>query len=49
LGGTGLYVLTGHGEKHLAELRDGEIVLSDLAAAANWILNQATRPPQSNP
>jgi histidinol-phosphate phosphatase family protein len=50
LGGTGLYVLTGHGERHRAELRDGEIVQNDLAGAANWILNQITQPPpQSTP
>lgn len=40
MGGTGIYVLTGHGEKHRAELRGDEIVAADIAEAADWILSQ---------
>jgi D-glycero-D-manno-heptose 1,7-bisphosphate phosphatase len=35
---TGIYVLTGHGLKHQAELRGDEIVVADIAAATDWIL-----------
>lgn len=49
MGGTGLVVLTGHGERHRAELRDGEIVLNDPAAAAHWILDQTRQPTPSTP
>jgi histidinol-phosphate phosphatase family protein len=37
-GATGIYVLTGHGLKHRAELRADEAVMTDIKAAANWIL-----------
>ncbi len=37
-GARGIYVCTGHGRKHLAELRGHEIVVPDIAAAADWIL-----------
>ena len=37
-GATGVYVLTGHGKKHRAELRRGEVVAANIAAAADWIL-----------
>ena len=37
-GATGIYVLTGHGLKHRAELRGGEVVMSNIATAVDWIL-----------
>jgi D-glycero-D-manno-heptose 1,7-bisphosphate phosphatase len=37
VGAKGLYVLTGHGEKHRAALPPGTLVVSDLLAAARWI------------
>lgn len=37
-GGTGLYVLTGHGEKHLDELPSGELVFTDLDEASRWLV-----------
>ncbi|MDY0165066.1 MAG: HAD-IIIA family hydrolase [Thermoguttaceae bacterium] len=37
-GARGLYVCTGHGQKHLTELRDDVVVLRDVGAAADWIL-----------
>lgn len=37
-GATGVYVLTGHGAKHLAELRPGAAVTPDIAVAASHIL-----------
>ena len=37
-GGTGIYVLTGHGEKHRAALRPGAVVAADIGSAAEWIL-----------
>jgi D-glycero-D-manno-heptose 1,7-bisphosphate phosphatase len=45
MGGTGIYVLTGHGEKHRAELRGDEIVLGHIGEAADWIINQAAANP----
>lgn len=38
IGATGLYVLSGHGTKHRAELPEGFDVFDDLAHAARWIL-----------
>jgi histidinol-phosphate phosphatase family protein len=38
VGARGVYVRTGHGEKHLPELPAGEIVVSGIAEAADWIL-----------
>jgi D-glycero-D-manno-heptose 1,7-bisphosphate phosphatase len=38
VGARGVYVRTGHGEKHLAELPDGEIVVAGIAEAADRIL-----------
>ena len=38
VGATGVYVLTGHGLKHRAELRGDEVVTADVAATADWIL-----------
>lgn len=40
-GATGLYVLTGHGAKHRAELDPDVRVVPDLAAAAEWIMSQS--------
>lgn len=39
-GATGIYVLTGHGIKHRAELPPGEIVVANIAEAADWILKE---------
>jgi len=39
LGVKGLYVLTGHGEKHLSTLPDGEKVFANLEEASQWILH----------
>jgi D-glycero-D-manno-heptose 1,7-bisphosphate phosphatase len=38
VGARGVYVRTGHGSKHLAELRADEIVASGIGEAADWIL-----------
>lgn len=45
VGATGIYVLTGHGLKHRAELRGDEVVTTNIAAAADWILNSIAGPP----
>jgi D-glycero-D-manno-heptose 1,7-bisphosphate phosphatase len=37
-GGQGIYVLTGHGEKHLAELSPETVVAADIEEAAQHIL-----------
>ncbi len=37
-GATGIYVLTGHGRKHRAELRGDNNVVAGIASAAEWIL-----------
>jgi histidinol-phosphate phosphatase family protein len=44
-GATGLYVLTGHGEKHKPEVAIGTKCFSNLHAAALWILNQPAQNP----
>jgi D-glycero-D-manno-heptose 1,7-bisphosphate phosphatase len=38
VGSQGIYVRTGHGKKHLPELPAGEIVVSGIGEAADWIL-----------
>jgi histidinol-phosphate phosphatase family protein len=38
VGARGVYVRTGHGEKHLTDLSAGEIVVSGIGEAADWIL-----------
>jgi D-glycero-D-manno-heptose 1,7-bisphosphate phosphatase len=38
VGGTGLYVLTGHGEKHRSELLPSTPVYADILEAARWIV-----------
>jgi len=42
VGATGLYVLTGHGQRHLSELPEKYPVFQNLSAAAEWILTQKT-------
>jgi L-threonylcarbamoyladenylate synthase len=37
-GAQGVYVCTGHGWKHIAELAENEVVVPDIRAAAEWIL-----------
>jgi D-glycero-D-manno-heptose 1,7-bisphosphate phosphatase len=41
VGARGVYVRTGHGEKHLDELSPGEVVVSGIAEAADWILDNS--------
>lgn len=43
VGGTGVFVLTGHGEKHRDEVPPETPVFQDLAAATEWILDVAPR------
>ena len=38
VGARGVYVRTGHGAKHLADVSPGEIVVSGIGEAADWIL-----------
>jgi histidinol-phosphate phosphatase family protein len=38
VGARGVYVRTGHGEKHLPDLPAGESVVSGIGEAADWIL-----------
>jgi D-glycero-D-manno-heptose 1,7-bisphosphate phosphatase len=38
VGARGVYVRTGHGEKHLAELPEGTRIVSGIGQAADWIL-----------
>ena len=42
-GGKGVYVLTGHGEKHRDELSAGVPVCRDLGEAADWIIKTHLR------
>jgi len=39
VGARGVYVRTGHGSRHVAELRPDDIVTAGIAEAADWILN----------
>jgi histidinol-phosphate phosphatase family protein len=41
VGARGVYVQTGHGSKHRAELPPGEMVVSSLREAADWILKDS--------
>lgn len=41
VGGQGIYVSTGHGMKHLGELKGGAVIVAGIAEAADWILRQA--------
>jgi D-glycero-D-manno-heptose 1,7-bisphosphate phosphatase len=38
VGARGVYVRTGHGEKHVAELSPDEVIVAGIAEAADWIL-----------
>lgn len=38
-GGTGIYVLTGHGEKHRNELSGNELVFNDIGEASEWLVS----------
>ena len=40
VGGKGVYLLTGHGKKHLNELEPSFKVLPDIKSAADWIISQ---------
>jgi len=41
VGARGVYVRTGHGEKHLAEMAPDDVITSGIAEAADWILSNA--------
>jgi histidinol-phosphate phosphatase family protein len=45
VGGRGIYVLTGHGRKHLNELPSEQLVVPRLKEAVDWILAQIERFP----
>lgn len=47
-GGCGVYVRTGHGMKHLAELRGDAAIVADIGEAAHWILAEHRRRGHSN-
>lgn len=38
-GAAGIYVLTGHGRKHLSELKHRDLIFDSLKEATEWILN----------
>jgi D-glycero-D-manno-heptose 1,7-bisphosphate phosphatase len=48
-GAQGVYVCTGHGLKHLNELRGRQVVVSDIEAAADWILSRQPRATHGGP
>lgn len=39
VGGRGIYLLTGHGKKHLDEIPPNTPVFSDINAASDWLIN----------
>ena len=41
VGARGVYVRTGHGEKHLAELAADVTVVTGIGEAADWILENS--------
>ena len=41
VGARGIYVRTGHGEKHLGELHADEIVVAGIGEAADWVLTHS--------
>lgn len=43
-GGTGLYLLTGHGNKHRHELTGKELVFENIKVAINWIYSRIESP-----
>lgn len=52
VGATGVYVLTGHGEKHRDELPPDAIITQNIGEAALWILaniRQGTKPRNPSP
>lgn len=49
VGAQGVYVCTGHGLKHLDELQRRQVVVSDIQAAADWILSRQPRTPHGEP
>jgi len=49
VGGTGIFVLTGHGEKHQHELSDDTIVAADIEEAATCILARCGDPGHAEP
>lgn len=49
VGARGVYVCTGHGLKHLDELQGQQVVVSDIQAAADWILSRQPRPTHGGP
>lgn len=44
VGATGIYLLTGHGGKHLAEMNADDIVATDILKAADIIHNRRNNP-----
>jgi len=48
-GATGVYVLTGHGTKHRAELPPGVPVVAGIGEAAAWILAASAAAPPGRP
>jgi D-glycero-D-manno-heptose 1,7-bisphosphate phosphatase len=50
-GAQGIYVCTGHGRRHLDELRGNAVVVPDIGAAADWILfrQRITKSPFQSP
>jgi len=48
-GARGVYVCTGHGLKHLGELRGRQVVVPDIQAAADWILSRQPRSMHGEP
>jgi L-threonylcarbamoyladenylate synthase len=46
VGAKGVYLLTGHGEKHLDELNPNIYVAKNLGEAAEWIIQQEVSPSQ---
>ena len=46
-GARGIYVLSGHGQEHRAELLGSDVVVEGIGAAAEWILRQLDQCPRS--
>jgi L-threonylcarbamoyladenylate synthase len=46
VGATGIYLLTGHGEKHFAELNPQVYIAKNLEEATEWIIHHDTSSPQ---
>ncbi|OQA03002.1 MAG: hypothetical protein BWY69_00717 [Planctomycetes bacterium ADurb.Bin401] len=43
VGGKGIFLLTGHGKKHLKEIPQNTIILPDINAAADWIVSDKSK------